>query len=191
MNSFFGVETPKDLPPNVVAIGPILADSYSPLTHFYTSFLAHYTKVIYVSLGTHVLLGHDTLCSVFTGLTNAIAFGTIDGVIWSLCRMARKQLDTTVSIPFPVQGSSPYHITIARLLENKHPDILFTAFAPQQALLAHPSTWIFLSHARPASANEAVFAVSQLSHLECFLTRSSIRCACAKPGFLSLCSRSF
>lgn len=158
VNSFFGVETPKDLPPNVVAIGPILADSYSPLTHFYTSFLAHHTKVIYVSLGTHVLLGHDALCSIFTGLSNAIAFGTIDGVIWSLRPMARKQLDTTVSIPFPVQRSNSHHITIAHLLENKHPDILFTEFAPQRALLAHPSTRIFFSHAGPASANEAVFA---------------------------------
>ncbi|OBT66705.1 hypothetical protein VE03_03884 [Pseudogymnoascus sp. 23342-1-I1] len=158
VNSFFGVETPKDLPPNVVAVGPILADSYSPLTQLYTSFLAHHTKVIYISLGTHVLLGHDALCRIFTGLSDSIAFGTIDGVIWSLRPMAKKQLDTTVSIPYPVQGSSPRLFTIAQLLENKHPDILFTEFAPQRALLAHPSTRIFFSHAGAASTNEAVFA---------------------------------
>lgn len=116
VNSFFGVETPKGLPPIVVDIGPMLADSYSPLTHVYPSFLAHHTKIIYVSLGTHVLLGHDALCKIFTGLSDAIAFGTIDGVIWSLRPIAIKQLDTTVSILFPVQGSSPYHITIAHLL---------------------------------------------------------------------------
>lgn len=35
VNSFFGLEVPKDLPPLVAAVGPILADQYPPLDEVY------------------------------------------------------------------------------------------------------------------------------------------------------------
>ncbi|KAI9778083.1 MAG: hypothetical protein M1839_008387 [Geoglossum umbratile] len=158
VNSFFGVEVPKDLPPNVAAVGPILSDTFPPLTELYSSFLASHTNVLYVAFGTHALFRHESLYRVLVGVTEALAAGTVDGVIWSFRGTARRLLDATASIPFLAKDLPPRRIPISALLANQHPDIYFTEFAPQRALLEHPHTRIFLTHAGASSTNEAIFA---------------------------------
>jgi hypothetical protein len=50
INSFLGLEIPRDLPPLAALIGPILADEYSPLQERYLSFLSKHRSIIYMLL---------------------------------------------------------------------------------------------------------------------------------------------
>ncbi|MCJ1368182.1 hypothetical protein MMC16_007323 [Acarospora aff. strigata] len=153
VNSFFGLATPKDLPPNVAAVGPILPDTYPPLTDELQTFVQTHKKILYIALGTHVLLRDATLRLILAGVASALDSGAIDGVIWSIRGMARAQF--TLGAAAPGHLSTQY--TIADLLDGQHPSILFLAFAPQRALLDHPHTALYITHAGTSSTNEAAF----------------------------------
>ncbi len=153
VNSFFGVEVPKDLPPSVAAVGPILTETYPPFTESLEAFLGAHTRVLYVALGTHVLLHDKALRQILEGVTNAINLGLIDGAIWPIRGMARKQLHQQARAP----GSLADKFSIADLLDGAHPDLMFLDYAPQRAVLAHHNTRMFVSHVGASSTNEAVF----------------------------------
>lgn len=153
VNSFFGVEVPKDLPPNVVAIGPVLADEYGALDDEMIRFLEEHRKVLYIALGTHVLLGGGALEKILDGAMSSLRADVIDGIIWSIRGMARRQFD----LGAPIRTSSGKHATVQELLDGCNPDFRFLEFAPQRALLAHPSTRCYLTHGGASSTNESVY----------------------------------
>lgn len=158
VNSFFGLEVPKDLPPLIQAVGPILSDSYLPLSAELETFYASYSRTVYIAFGTHVILNLPTIRVLIQGLATAIAAATIDSVIWTLRPMAQKQIPLSSTIgPIP---SDPLlsGMTWSHLLMNQHSRFYFTSHAPQRAILARATTILFLTHAGPSSANEALFA---------------------------------
>jgi hypothetical protein len=55
INTFFGLEIPRGLPPLAALVGPILADEYPPLQERYVSFLSKHKSIIYIALGSHVI----------------------------------------------------------------------------------------------------------------------------------------
>ncbi|KAH7014128.1 uncharacterized protein B0I36DRAFT_48252 [Microdochium trichocladiopsis] len=61
VNSFWGLETPRDLPPLVVPVGPVLADSYEDVEGELGAFLERKKRVLYVSFGTHVMVQYRDL----------------------------------------------------------------------------------------------------------------------------------
>ncbi|KAF5019872.1 hypothetical protein F66182_8108 [Fusarium sp. NRRL 66182] len=152
VNSFWGLEAPKELPPLMAPVGPILSDEYPPLDQDLSEFLDTHSKTIYVSLGTHVSLPADELEKVLLGLIQALGAGSINGVIWAVPRKPRANFDTSKSYHLP--GSS---ISVADLLKDAHPHFRLPVFAPQRAVLAHRSTVLFLTHGGGSSANEALF----------------------------------
>lgn len=140
VNTFFGFEPPKELPPLLVPVGPILSDNYSPSTPELESFLSTHKNVLYIAFGSHInLTGGSRFTKLFDGINSAIQSGFIDGVVWTL-----KPPKTSSSSSNPLPNFDPkfYHIT---------------PFAPQRAILAHPSTTLFLSHCGASSINEALF----------------------------------
>ncbi|KAL8980593.1 MAG: hypothetical protein Q9205_004372 [Flavoplaca limonia] len=153
VNSFFGVEVPKDLPPNVVAIGPVLADEYGALDDDMVHFLQEHRKVLYIALGTHVLLGGGALEKILEGAMSSLRANVIDGVVWSIRGMARRQFNVKAT----VRTSSGKHTSVQELLDGCNPDFRFFEFAPQRALLAHPSTGCYLTHGGASSTNESVY----------------------------------
>jgi len=154
VNSFFGLEVPKDLPPLVALVGPILNDILPPLDPGLSAFIAVRPRVLYISLGTHVLLSHEALYKIITGTAKALQENLFDGVVWSMRGLARKQLKNEAILP-PELGLSK--ATVGDLFDSVHPDFMMVAFAPQRAILEHPHTRAFLSHCGPASANEAAY----------------------------------
>ncbi|KAF7553630.1 hypothetical protein G7Z17_g3506 [Cylindrodendrum hubeiense] len=153
VNSFFGLEAPKDLPPLIAAVGPILGDTYPPLDDDLSKFLETHDKTIYISLGTHICLPADEVNKVIIGIVRALDAGHINGVIWAVPRRPRSNFDPTQTFP-RADGSA---VSVADLLGDKHPDFRFPVFAPQRAILAHPNTALFLTHGGGSSANEALF----------------------------------
>lgn len=153
INSFFGLEVPKDLPPLVAAVGPILADEYPGLTEPYTAFLATHKKTLYLALGTHIILSNDAAAKLVKGLLAALSHGFIDGVIWSIPLAGRDDIDEK----YGFTDESGKNITFSSLFKDEHPSFLVTTFAPQRAILEHPHTSIYLTHGGGSSANEGLF----------------------------------
>ncbi|KAF2177010.1 glycosyltransferase family 1 protein [Zopfia rhizophila CBS 207.26] len=154
VNSFFGLEAAKDLPPLVVPVGPILSDDPAPLGPELKEFIGARPRILYISLGTHVLLRHDSLYKILTGVAKALGEGAFDGVIWAMGGLAQKQFDKSAILPTELGSENG---TIGDLFAGVHPDVLLVAFAPQRAILEHSHTRVFLSHCGPASANEAAY----------------------------------
>ncbi|KAL8696277.1 MAG: hypothetical protein Q9201_007738 [Fulgogasparrea decipioides] len=133
VNAMFGIEVPKDLPPLVNAIGPILSDTYSPLTPELEQFLHIHDRVLYVAFGTHVILPFATLANIVEGINAAISLGQVNGVIWAIRSTARKPIvgssfaKTALNITDCGKGTM---ITYEGLLQNKHPQYHFLEFAP-------------------------------------------------------------
>ncbi|KAK0384132.1 hypothetical protein NLU13_8221 [Sarocladium strictum] len=153
VNSFFGLEVPRDLPPLISFVGPILSEHYDPLDPDFSSFLASHSRTLYVSLGTHIQLPPSDLHLLLTALLSALDANLIDGIIWSLPKRAIASFDTSISYP-RADGSSTSAISI---LSDLDPQILIVNFAPQRAILAHPHTVLFLTHGGGSSANETLF----------------------------------
>lgn len=156
VNSFFALEAAKEIPPNVAAIGPVLADNVDKLTGPFSSFLKSRSRVLYIALGTHVLFPHRVLADLLSGTITALRAGIIDGIIWAVSPKARRKLDTSALLPSPTYSKN--EITLSSLLENKHPSILTANFAPQRPILHDPRVAVFISHAGASSTNEAVVA---------------------------------
>lgn len=152
LNNFYGMETPRDTPPLVHAVGPILADSYAPLEGPVQGFLNTHKKVTLVAFGTHVILDTAKITKLIRGLDNAMASGAMDGVLWALSARSRKLLDTKMKAPL-----SSSSLTLGQLLDNKHPAWQFGTWVPQRAALEHPATVLFLTHAGPSSVNESIY----------------------------------
>jgi UDP:flavonoid glycosyltransferase YjiC (YdhE family) len=153
VNSFFGLETPKDLPPLMAPIGPILSDTYAPLENPLLEFLDSRKHIIYISFGTHVCLPAEDLDKIICAMIKCIAGGHLDGVVWSLAARPRASLETLRSA-YLSHGTSDPRIAI---LDNTNPHFHITNFAPQRAVLEHPHTRIFVTHGGGSSANETVF----------------------------------
>ncbi|KAF7554509.1 hypothetical protein G7Z17_g2863 [Cylindrodendrum hubeiense] len=68
VNSFFGLETPKDLPPLVAAVGPILADEYPGLDERHASLLEAHNRTVYVALGTNIVLPKPAFQKLLAGV---------------------------------------------------------------------------------------------------------------------------
>ncbi|KAF5971822.1 UDP-glucuronosyltransferase 2C1 microsomal [Fusarium bulbicola] len=153
VNSFWGLEAPKELPPLMAPVGPILSDEYLPLDQDLAQFLSSHDRTIYVCLGTHVNLPGEELEKYLLGFIQALDEDSINGVIWSIPQKPRANFDILKSYSLS-DGSS---ISITDLLNDSHPHFRLPIFAPQRAILAHPNTVLFLTHGGGSSANETLF----------------------------------
>ena len=153
VNSCFGMEVPKNLPPLVVAIGPVLANTYPPLTADLQDFLKYRERVLYVALGSHVMLPNKRFEKLMTGVMMAMNRGLIDGVIWSIREVARGKLDRT-HILYNRHGRP---VTAGNLLDSNVIDWAVLPWVPQRAVLDHPHIRIYLTHGGASSTNEVIW----------------------------------
>lgn len=150
VNSFFGLETPKDLPPLVAPIGPILSEEYQALDTPLEEFYADRHRVIYVSFGTHIQVPSRDLEKFVSAFANLLHEGLIDGIIWSADNTQRAIFNRDQAVPHT-------DILAGDLLDGLNPSWLFMTFAPQRAILARKETVLFVTHGGGSSVNEAVF----------------------------------
>lgn len=150
VNSFWGLETPKDLPPLVAAIGPILSDEFPPLTDEIASFYESHSRVVYVAFGTHVRVHAADLEKFIVALSKLLAEGMVDGVIWAAGQAQCLLFDPHQRLP-----GSKY--SFGDLVNNKSPSWHFTHFAPQRAILDRSETALFITHGGGSSVNEGLF----------------------------------
>ncbi|KAI8287921.1 udp-glucosyl transferase family protein [Colletotrichum sp. SAR11_57] len=158
VNSFVGLETPKETPPLLHAIGPILSDEYAPLDAELSEFYQTHDRTMFVAFGTHVILSRERLQSLKAGIISTLHAGHVDGVLWAIRGASKAAFAAlTDSIIHTMSDGSQITLGSTELLKNKHPHLKFVDFAPQRAVLAHPSTRLFFSHVGPSSANESLW----------------------------------
>ena len=140
VNSFFGLEVPRDLPPTCALVGPLLSKSYPPLDQTCETFLGGHRSVLYVALGTHVIISHSDAVNIINGIRRLMAEQLIDSVIWAMGRGSWQDLDGNQAIQ---AENKPNSIRMSDLLSNKHPDWLFPFFAPRRAVQDHESVKLY------------------------------------------------
>lgn len=156
VNSFFGLEIPRDLPPTCAPVGPLLSPSYPPLDEACESFLSKHRSVLYIALGTHIILPHNDAVKIVDGVLRLMEEQLIDGVIWAIGKSSRQDIDQSKT--FDIKTAKETNtVSLGDLLDNRHPDWLFSFFAPQRAILDHESTKLYFTHGGGSSANEALF----------------------------------
>ncbi|KAJ4241530.1 hypothetical protein NW757_012229 [Fusarium falciforme] len=172
VNSFLGLEIPRDLPPTCAPVGPLISDTYPPLDEECDRFLTRHTKVIYMALGTHIILTNADATKIINGLLHLLEEGLIDGVIWSIAKSARQDLDVNTTYETSSKGDKTT-LTLGHLLSGKHPDWLCSVFVPQRAILDHPSTKIYFTHGGGSSANESLFHGKPMLSMGVFIDQIS------------------
>ena len=93
VNSFFGLEVPRDLPPTAAPVGPLLSSTWPPLDKACGLFLAKHKSVLYIALGTHIILPQMDAVKILEGVIRLKKEGLIDGVIWAMGKTCRADLD--------------------------------------------------------------------------------------------------
>lgn len=162
VNSFFGLEIPRDLPPTCAPVGPLLSPTYPSLDDPCKAFFECHSKVLYIALGTHIVLRTEDTVKIIEGVIRLMREGFVDGVIWAVAEHGRTNLDRDQKL------NSDSEINLGQLLENNHPSFLFSTFAPQQAILDHKSVVLYFTHGGGSSANEALYHGKPMISMEFF-----------------------
>lgn len=136
-NTYFGFETAVPAEPSLHLVGPILPQSPPPLAPALAAFLDSHPRTLYVCFGNQITLGAADAHTVLAAIQAALAANTIDAAVWANFDQAQ--------LPAPAL-----------------PRLLTLGYAPQQAILAHPSTRAFLSHGGLESSLEAIHAATPI-----------------------------
>ncbi|CAB5369489.1 unnamed protein product [Rhizophagus irregularis] len=151
VDTFFGFELPQTLPPNVQEIGPVLSEEYPSLTSELSDFINAHERVLYVAFGTRFHGTVDNNNKLLQSFVEAINKKIIDGVVWALVVTPEDSYSPTLTL------SDGSHIQTSLILDNKHPHIHISKFAPQFAILNHTNTKLFFSHGGAGSSHESLY----------------------------------
>ncbi|KAI8884523.1 glycosyltransferase family 1 protein [Backusella circina FSU 941] len=150
INNYFGMTPARPLGPLVEQVGPIIPRKYEPLTAELEEYLDSHKRVAYVSFGQHAKPSPKTVNLILAALIEVCEAGDLDGIIWAGSMTSDRLAQDIVT-------ASGKTYPAAELLENKNVDIRFVKWAPQLAVLSHPSTRVFVSHGGFGSCIEAIY----------------------------------
>ncbi|KAF7723896.1 hypothetical protein EC973_001519 [Apophysomyces ossiformis] len=157
VNNFYGIEAARPMGPLVEFVGPILTRTYDSLTEQLQQFLDTHPRVAYIAFGQHAVPTYADSTLLLTALFENIEQGTLDGFLWA---------GPSDDFPSSVTTLSGKTYLIADLFTSNQTvtskNALAVQWAPQQAVLHHPSVIVFVSHGGLGSANEALFAGKRL-----------------------------
>ncbi|EXX79672.1 uncharacterized protein OCT59_004868 [Rhizophagus irregularis] len=151
VDTFFGFELPQSSAPNVQEIGPVLSEEYPPLTPELSDFINGHRRVLYVAFGTRFYTTIENNNKILQSLYEAINNKMVDGVVWALSETSKDDFSPTLNF---IDGTQVQTLPI---LNNEHPHIHITKFAPQFAVLNHTNTKLFFSHGGAGSTHESLY----------------------------------
>ncbi|KAI8883839.1 glycosyltransferase family 1 protein [Backusella circina FSU 941] len=149
VNNYFGMTPPRPLGPLVEFVGPIIPRKYARLNADFENYLKTHKKVAYVAFGQHVKPSPNTINLILTALFQVYEAGELDGIIWAGDIPAEK-LSKNITTSGTIYNGK-------HLIANEYPDIKFVKWAPQVAVLFHPSVQLFVSHGGFGSCIEALY----------------------------------
>ncbi|KAK4510665.1 Phosphatidylinositol-4-phosphate 5-kinase [Mucor velutinosus] len=156
-NTAFGFEPARPLGPLVEFIGPIIPKTAaSALSNELEQFLISHQRVAYIAFGQHAVSTESEITVLLAGLLEAYEAGDIDGIIWST-----RGLDGIFPVRLTTESNTTYAIQ-ELMKQEATDDIVFLNWAPQTAILEHPSTVVFVTHAGAGSWHEGLHAGKRL-----------------------------
>ncbi|KAF7725562.1 hypothetical protein EC973_009517 [Apophysomyces ossiformis] len=157
VNGFFGFAPAQPLGPLTHMVGPIInPDRQAKLGELEAAFLATRQRVAYVAFGQNLQPEPHGFRVLIGSLLDQLEKGNLDGVIWA---RFNHTVPTTVlsSVERRMSVANRCH-DVSRLIEAPyHAWFLTLDWAPQFAILQHPSTRVFVSHGGAESAHEALY----------------------------------
>jgi hypothetical protein len=151
-NTAFGIQRGRPLGPLVEFVGPIVKSRIPRLSPELEDYMSRHQRVAYVGFGQNAVLSKKDIKLLLTGILEAYENEDIDGVIWSTRKLNHNFPDT-----ISTQSNKTYDVK-EMLNGDNHGDILFLSWAPQMAILNHPSTSLNINHGGSASIYETLYA---------------------------------
>ncbi|CAO3629404.1 unnamed protein product [Cunninghamella blakesleeana] len=167
VNNIFGLESARPLGPLVEMVGPILKKKYDSLSFDIQQFLDTRSRVVYVAFGQHSIPSEEDTEYIMAALVDQLENGVIDGIYW-----ASSPKHPTPKIPEIPNRKNELNnnnnekdqkrmnnsfINKKNKSKISSKDILITSWAPQFAILSHPSTFMFVTHGGAGSLHEGLF----------------------------------
>ncbi|RIB07048.1 Glycosyltransferase Family 1 protein [Gigaspora rosea] len=155
-DSFFGFEVPAAWPPIHQEIGPILPDTFPSLSSDLDLFLSSHARTMYIAHGTFLHTTPKNYAILLQSALELINRNILDGVIWATVTFNESELPLTINL------SNGEIIPTSNLLNNLHPHVYITKYAPQFAILSHENTKLFLSHGGISSSHESIYTATPM-----------------------------
>jgi hypothetical protein len=155
-NSYFGLENPKSLGSHIIPIGPIFTDNIPRLTEEFQSFLESHSKVLYIAFGSLIKFESKLSANILQHIHQLFDQELLDGVIWA--GMKNTKLEDFPE-KYYVNGVGYSTKEIMKGIDKR---FILTPWAPQQAILNHQSTKLFLTHGGVESIYEAVHSATPM-----------------------------
>ncbi|PHZ09856.1 UDP-Glycosyltransferase/glycogen phosphorylase [Rhizopus microsporus ATCC 52813] len=153
VNFAFGFEFPRPMGPLVELIDPIVPQTYSILNDKLQTFLDHRRKVVYVAFGQLIVPKPSEIKLILTALLENMETKHIDGIIWSTLGIQEHFPDI-----INTRTNTTYDINSFFTNPADNSNIAFVNWAPQVAILHHPSTCLFLTHGGAGTLYESMHA---------------------------------
>ncbi|KAG2184419.1 hypothetical protein INT43_000328 [Umbelopsis isabellina] len=156
VNSFYGVEVARAVGPLVRFVGPIMQTQYPGMDPTTTQFLNSHQKIVYVAFGHHATPAPEEFGKVLTALIDSMDAKIIDGFVWATVRVS--------AFPDTIYTANGEQLSTTGIMQNpdKFPHYKFVKWAPQFAILAHPSTAVFVTHGGANSIYEALYTGTKM-----------------------------
>ncbi|KAI8887025.1 glycosyltransferase family 1 protein [Backusella circina FSU 941] len=151
VNNAFGLETSREMSQLVNMVGPILRTNYPNMDEKTATFLSQHNRTIYVAFGQHTVPSEEDVHLILYNLLKLKEEGYINGIIWA--RLDPNVLPQKLEI---ATKNSKFTISKSDLLNS--PEFLILKWAPQYAILQHPSTVLFVGHGGIGSIHESLYS---------------------------------
>lgn len=153
-NSAWGFEFGRPIGPLIEMVGPIVPEkAMKKLTPELERFLSTHTKTAYVAFGQTARVNASDIALILTGLLEAYEANHLDGIIWATRGIDQRLFPQTIV----TQSNVTYPVHAFFDKEGSSAAIQFINWAPQLAILSHPSTQVFVTHGGTGSIQEAYF----------------------------------
>ncbi|KXN68650.1 glycosyltransferase family 1 protein, partial [Conidiobolus coronatus NRRL 28638] len=149
-NSFIGFENPRSLSSHVYPIGPILTENLPSLNSDLQSFFESHKKILYIAFGSYIKFKKELSSNLLEHFQRLLNQGWIDGIVWG--SMANINLEE-----FPKSYTvDNIEYSTDSILSGSHQSFKILKWAPQEAILNHPHTKLFITHGGLDSIQESI-----------------------------------
>ncbi|CAO3650932.1 unnamed protein product [Mucor fragilis] len=155
VNTMNGFTPARPVGPLVEFIGPIIPATYPPLTDDLQMYLDAHERVAYIAFGQMATPVESDVELILTGLLESMEQGRLDGFLWATVHAAAFFPDT-------ITTASNTTYAIQDMFSHKDPHARIIQWAPQTAVLLHPSTRVFVSHGGLGSWYESMYAGTRM-----------------------------
>ncbi|KXN68640.1 glycosyltransferase family 1 protein, partial [Conidiobolus coronatus NRRL 28638] len=149
-NSYIGFENARSLSSQFHLIGPILSETVSPLSEDLVPFFDSHKKILYIAFGSLIKFKNELARNMLEHFQKLLNDGWIDGIVWG-------GMENTNTSEFPKTYTvDNIEYSTESILDGTHEQFKLLKWAPQDAILNHPHTKLFMNHGGLESIYEAI-----------------------------------